>query len=91
VFRELMTAKRRIFHVYRKDGLLVKGGRYAVSASRYALMARRYGQSAAGKASFNQIKYPRVNMSEPIYITYQMRRPSRDGTDAGSRRGMVFC
>jgi phage terminase large subunit-like protein len=43
---------------HRRDGLLVKEGDDAISASRYALMHRRFGQSAAGKASFNrEIKY----------------------------------
>ena len=49
---------------HRKDGLLVKEGEDAISASRYALMARRYGQSAAGKASFNrEIKYPKMSIA----------------------------
>jgi hypothetical protein len=49
---------------HRKDGLLVKEGEDAISASRYALMARRYGQSAAGKASFNrEIVYPKVSIA----------------------------
>jgi phage terminase large subunit-like protein len=46
---------------HRKDGLLVKEGDDAISASRYALMMRRHGQSAAGKASFNRnIIYPKT-------------------------------
>jgi hypothetical protein len=49
---------------HRKDGLLVKEGEDAISASRYALMARRYGQSAAGKASFNrEINYPKLSIA----------------------------
>jgi hypothetical protein len=45
---------------HRKDGLLVKEGEDAISASRYALMARRYCQSSAGRASFNRtINYPK--------------------------------
>jgi hypothetical protein len=44
----------------RKDGLLVKEGDDAISASRYAMMMRRFGQNAAGKADFNrEIIYPR--------------------------------
>ena len=58
---------------HRKDGLLVKEGEDAISASRYALMARRYGQSAAGKASFNrEIVYPKAeHRMSAIYITIQ--------------------
>ena len=45
---------------HRKDGLLVKEGDDAISASRYALMMLRFGQSAAGSASFNrEIQYPK--------------------------------
>ncbi len=43
---------------HRKDGLLVKEGDDAISASRYALMMKRHGQTERGKASFNrEIKY----------------------------------
>jgi phage terminase large subunit-like protein len=46
---------------HRKDGLLVKEGEDAISASRYAMVMRRYGQSSAGKASFNrEIIYPKA-------------------------------
>jgi hypothetical protein len=46
---------------HRKDGLLVKEGDDALSASRYALMMLRHGQSAAGRASFNrEIKYAKT-------------------------------
>jgi len=44
---------------HRKDGLLVKEGDDAISASRYALMMKRWGQTDRGKASFNRdIEYP---------------------------------
>jgi hypothetical protein len=46
---------------HRKDGLLVKEGDDAISASRYALMMKRHGQSDAGRASFNrEIVYPKM-------------------------------
>jgi len=46
---------------HRKDGLLVKEGDDAISASRYALMMKRHGQSDAGRASFNRtINYPKM-------------------------------
>ena len=49
---------------HRKDGLLVKEGDDAISASRYALMMKRYGQSDAGRASFNrEIVYPRQSIA----------------------------
>jgi hypothetical protein len=49
---------------HRKDGLLVKEGDDAISASRYALMMLRHGQSAAGSASFNrEIKYPKQSIA----------------------------
>jgi hypothetical protein len=49
---------------HRKDGLLVKEGDDAISASRYALMMKRHGQSDAGRASFNrEIVYPRASIA----------------------------
>ena len=49
---------------HRKDGLLVKEGDDAISASRYALMMKRHGQSDAGRASFNrEIVYPRQSIA----------------------------
>ena len=49
---------------HRKDGLLVKEGDDAISASRYALMMRRYGKSTVGLASFNrEIIYPRASIA----------------------------
>ncbi len=46
---------------HRKDGLLVKDGDDAVSASRYAMMMRRHGHSDAGRSSFNrEIHYPKT-------------------------------
>jgi hypothetical protein len=45
---------------HRKDGLLIKEGDNAISASRYALMMKRFGQTERGKANFNrEIEYPK--------------------------------
>jgi hypothetical protein len=45
---------------HRKDGLLIKEGDDAISASRYALMMKRFGQTERGKANFNrEIEYPK--------------------------------
>jgi phage terminase large subunit-like protein len=49
---------------HRKDGLLVKDGEDAISASRYAMVMRRFGQSKASSASFNrQIVYPKQSIA----------------------------
>ena len=47
--------------------------------ARYALMMRRFGQSAAGKASFNEKLNTTIvglRMTAPTYITIQLRRPA---------------
>ena len=48
---------------YRKDGLLVKEGEDAISASRYGMMMLRFGQTDRAKAAFNrEIEYPRLGI-----------------------------
>jgi phage terminase large subunit-like protein len=48
---------------HRKDGLLIKEGDDAISASRYALMSKRFGVTERGKAAFNrEIQYPNMGI-----------------------------
>jgi hypothetical protein len=64
VFRGQNDAWLQEYATYhRKDGLLIKEGDDAISASRYCLMMKRFGQSQQGKANFNrEISYPTMGI-----------------------------
>ena len=72
---------------HRKDGLLIKEHDDAISASRYARMMRRLWPKCGGAAQVSIVKSGIQNRGyrmTPIYITIQLRRPSRDGEDPGA-------